>query len=145
MRHSVTRLTDAAACASMFLVTGRGWAVAALAASKSGSAQVEAKRIIEADREPGAWMTTGRTYDLYNDHCGMCHGPSTVGRSVLPDLRYLTPEKHRIVAGILAGAFAPKGMPSFMDILSVPDVDAIHQYIIKRAHDLKKEREEASR
>ncbi|WP_281280182.1 PQQ-dependent dehydrogenase, methanol/ethanol family [Panacagrimonas perspica] len=91
-----------------------------------------------------AMIDKGRA--LYNGHCGMCHGPSTVGSSVLPDLRYLTPDKHQIFAGILAGAFAPQGMPSFMDVLTAPDVDAIHQYIIKRAHDLKKERaEEATR
>jgi quinohemoprotein ethanol dehydrogenase len=83
--------------------------------------------------------TINRGRDLYNANCGMCHGPSALAASVLPDLRYLTPEKHRIFAGILAGAYASKGMPSVMDKLSAADVEAVHQYIIKRAHDAWKE------
>ena len=42
-----------------------------------------------------------------------------------------------IFTGILAGAYASKGMPSVMDKLDPEQVEAIHQYIIKRAHDLK--------
>jgi quinohemoprotein ethanol dehydrogenase len=74
---------------------------------------------------------------LYNGHCGMCHGPNAISGSVLPDLRYMTPETHKIFTGILAGAYASKGMPSVMDKLDPEQVEAIHQYIIKRAHDLK--------
>ncbi|ULQ47631.1 PQQ-dependent dehydrogenase, methanol/ethanol family [Flagellatimonas centrodinii] len=77
----------------------------------------------------------GRT--LYNGHCGMCHGPNAISGSVLPDLRYMTPETHKIFTGILAGAYASKGMPSVMDKLDAEQVEAIHQYIIKRAHDVK--------
>ncbi len=74
---------------------------------------------------------------LYNAHCGMCHGPNAISGSVLPDLRYMTPETHKIFTGILAGAYASKGMPSVMDKLNAEQVQAIHQYIIKRAHDVK--------
>ena len=77
--------------------------------------------------------------ELYNAHCGMCHGPNAISSTVLPDLRYLAPEKHQIFPGILAGALAQRGMPAMMDKLSPEDVEAVHQYIIKRAHDLKKE------
>ena len=77
--------------------------------------------------------------DLYNAHCGMCHGPNAISGSVLPDLRYMTPETHQLFNGILAGAYAAKGMPGVMDKLKPDDVEAIHQYVIKRAHDLKKE------
>ena len=77
----------------------------------------------------------GRT--LYNGHCGMCHGPNAISGSVLPDLRYMTPETHKIFTGILAGAYASKGMPPVMHKLHPDQVEAIHQYIIKRAHDLK--------
>ena len=74
--------------------------------------------------------------DLYNAHCGACHGPSAIAGSVLPDLRYLSAEKHQIFAGILAGAYAERGMPSFSDVLKPEDVDSIHQYLIQRARDL---------
>ncbi|MGQ0530744.1 MAG: PQQ-dependent dehydrogenase, methanol/ethanol family [Panacagrimonas sp.] len=82
-------------------------------------------------------IASGR--ELYNAHCGMCHGPNAISGSVLPDLRYMTPETHQLFTGILAGAYAGKGMPGVMDKLTPADVEAIHQYVIKRAHDLKKE------
>jgi quinohemoprotein ethanol dehydrogenase len=81
-----------------------------------------------------ATIEHGRT--MYNSVCGFCHGVSVIGGGELPDLRYLTPEKHQMFNGIVAGAFAAKGMPSFTDILKPEDIDAIHQYVIKRAHDL---------
>ena len=83
--------------------------------------------------------TIAKGRELYNANCGMCHGPNAISGTVLPDLRYLTPEKHQMFAGILAGAFAQKGMPSVMDKFTAEDVEAVHQYVIKRSHDLKKE------
>lgn len=77
--------------------------------------------------------------EIYNRHCGMCHGPNAIAGSVLPDLRHLSAEKHRIFAGILAGAFSSRGMPSMMDVLTPSDVEAVHGYVIKRAHDLQAE------
>ncbi len=85
-----------------------------------------------------------RGRDLYNGHCGACHGISAIAGSVLPDLRYLTPEKHQLFQGIVAGAFAAKGMPSFTGTLSNEQVEDIHQYVIKRAQDLKADLARAS-
>src|SRR3546814_21158338 len=53
--------------------------------------------------------TVNKGRDLYNGYCGMCHGPNAMSGGVIPDLRYLTPEKHKIFNGILAGAYASKG------------------------------------
>jgi len=93
--------------------------------------------------EPAAFTPepkkVARGRDLYNAHCGMCHGPNAIAGSVLPDLRYMSAEKHGIFAGILAGAYAQKGMPSFMDVLAAEDVDSIHHYLVKRAQDLQGE------
>ncbi|MGQ0501873.1 MAG: PQQ-dependent dehydrogenase, methanol/ethanol family [Panacagrimonas sp.] len=93
--------------------------------------------------EPPAVTANAATIDkgryLYNDNCGVCHGPSAIGGTVLPDLRYMTAEKHTIFAGIVAGAYRERGMPNFMNVLKAEDVDAIHQYLIKRANDLKGE------
>jgi quinohemoprotein ethanol dehydrogenase len=86
-----------------------------------------------------ATIALGR--DLYNGHCGMCHGPSAISGTVLPDLRYLTPEKHEMFMGIVAGAFRDKGMPSFLGTLSTEQIEAVHQYVIKRAVDLQSELE----
>ncbi|MBS0612881.1 MAG: PQQ-dependent dehydrogenase, methanol/ethanol family [Proteobacteria bacterium] len=93
--------------------------------------------------EPPATPLDAKAVDrgriAYNSHCGMCHGPSAIGGGVLPDLRYLTPEKHQIIAGIVAGAYAQKGMPAFMDVLKMDDIEDIHQYLIQRARDLKRD------
>ncbi len=79
-------------------------------------------------------IATGRY--LYNGVCGVCHGISAVSGSVTPDLRYLSPENHKIFAAIVAGARADKGMPSFSHALKPDQVELIHQYLIKRSHDL---------
>ena len=73
---------------------------------------------------------------LYNGMCASCHGPNAVSGGVVPDLRYLTPEKHAQFAGIVAGARMVKGMPSFAAVLQPDDVEAIRQYLIQRSHDL---------
>jgi quinohemoprotein ethanol dehydrogenase len=75
----------------------------------------------------------------FNANCGPCHGLNAVGGGIIPDLRYLTAEKHAIFAGIVAGAKADRGMPSFAGRFSAEEVEGIRQYIIKRAHDLKQE------
>ena len=41
--------------------------------------------------------------------------------------------------GVLAGAYARRGMASFADVLPPPAVEAVHQYLIQRSHDLKTE------
>jgi len=80
--------------------------------------------------------TLGLGRAIYNGYCSVCHGFNAVGGTVLPDLRYLSPEKHQIFAGILAGAYAQRGMPVFIDLLPPEYVEALHQYVIKRAYDL---------
>jgi len=68
---------------------------------------------------------------LYNRFCARCH---VFGPGVLPDLRRLTPEKHRIFADIvLKGALAPAGMGPFDDVMSQADTDAVHAYLIDEA------------
>ena len=68
---------------------------------------------------------------LYNRHCGRCH---FFGRSMLPDLRRMTPTTHVLFTDIvLRGTFAAKGMGSFSDVLSATDVKAIHGYIASEA------------
>nr|WP_312154496.1 PQQ-dependent dehydrogenase, methanol/ethanol family [Pseudomonas sp.] len=76
---------------------------------------------------------------LYDGNCSQCHGIHAVSGGVLPDLRKLTPEKHQMFLGILYGGRVPDGMPSFADALKPEQVEQVHQYLIKRAHDLKGE------
>jgi quinohemoprotein ethanol dehydrogenase len=73
---------------------------------------------------------------LYNRYCMRCH---VFGRGVLPDLRRLDPATHAIFNSIvLGGAYAPKGMGRFDDVLSAADADAIHAYLIDQASQLAK-------
>jgi quinohemoprotein ethanol dehydrogenase len=68
---------------------------------------------------------------LYNRFCSRCH---VLGRGVLPDLRRLTPEKHRLFFDIvLNGILAPLGMGRFDDVLTRSDAQAIHAYIVDQA------------
>lgn len=65
---------------------------------------------------------------LYDTYCNRCHGTS----GLIPDLRYLTPEKHAMIDKIvLEGAFLQRGMPRFDDALDKADVMAIQAHIIE--------------
>ncbi len=71
---------------------------------------------------------------LYNRYCMRCH---VFGRGVLPDLRRLDPATHTIFNSVvLGGAYVPKGMGRFDDVLSAGDADAIHAYLIEQAWQL---------
>jgi quinohemoprotein ethanol dehydrogenase len=72
---------------------------------------------------------------LYNRFCSRCH---LFGIGILPDLRRLDPATHSIFNMIvLNGAYAPKGMGRFDDVLSPADVEAVHAYLIDQAWQLK--------
>ena len=67
--------------------------------------------------------------DLYFANCGFCH--SNQHRSISPDLRRLTPEKHAVFNEIvLKGLLQPNGMPSFGDLLSPLEAEDLHAYLI---------------
>lgn len=82
--------------------------------------------------------------ELYATNCGVCHGLSAFGGGALPDLRYLTGEKHKIFAAFVYGLSSAKGMPSFTGKLDPDQTELIHSYLIKRAHDLKRDLAEAT-
>jgi quinohemoprotein ethanol dehydrogenase len=68
---------------------------------------------------------------LYNRYCSRCH---VFGHSILPDLRRMSPATHGLFEHIvLEGAYAPKGMGHFSDVLTPADADAIHAYITEQA------------
>ncbi len=73
---------------------------------------------------------------LYLTRCFMCHGDAAMAGGVLPDLRKLTPEKHAAWNDfVLRDQTHSLGMPQFQKILTPEQSEAIHQYVIKRAHD----------
>ncbi|HUR41257.1 MAG TPA: PQQ-dependent dehydrogenase, methanol/ethanol family [Verrucomicrobiae bacterium] len=86
---------------------------------------------------PPEVIAVGR--ELFNGVCATCHGLAAIAGGPVPDLRYLTAAKHKMFAPIVAGALSSRGMPSFSDVLPPDAVQAIHQYVIQRSHDLKQE------
>ncbi len=76
----------------------------------------------------------------YRTYCGACHGPYAVSGLLVPDLRYLSPDKRTIFEYIVVdGAFRELGMPSFGDVLTKEDARAIHAYLLQRSYELKEE------
>jgi quinohemoprotein ethanol dehydrogenase len=68
---------------------------------------------------------------LYNRFCSRCH---IFGRGELPDLRRLSPATHSIFYDIvLSGAYAPKGMGRFDDVLSSAEAHQIHAFLVDQA------------
>ena len=77
--------------------------------------------------------------ELFANHCGVCHGLSAISADIIPDLRYLSAEQHKLFLPTIFGVRSPQGMPPFGGILEPPQVENIHQYIIQRSHDLRRE------
>lgn len=79
-------------------------------------------------------LATGKY--LFHGFCASCHGVSAISGSVTPDLRYMKPKVHEVFAAIVSGARADKGMPSYSHLINPEQIELIHQYLIKRGHDL---------
>ena len=71
---------------------------------------------------------------LYNRHCLGCHGSSVKSSYVVPDLRFLSPERHETFADIvLGGTLSARGMPSFANRLTPDELEPLHAYIVEEA------------
>jgi quinohemoprotein ethanol dehydrogenase len=77
-------------------------------------------------------ITKGEHY--YYQYCFVCHGDHAVSGSTVPDLRYMDATTHQAFAGIVMGARADKGMPSFAKYTNMEEINSIHAYLIDRAH-----------
>ena len=90
----------------------------------------------EPPQQSGTADVIARGEILYGQTgCVWCHGVDVEGGSgSVPNLRYLTKEKHAAWdAIVLGGAYQHKGMLSYKDALSAEDSAAIHAYVIDRA------------
>jgi PQQ-dependent dehydrogenase (methanol/ethanol family) len=78
-----------------------------------------------------------RGKQLYADLCMVCHGDGVVGGGVLPDLRYMSAEKHRKWVGIVMGGLHRKnGMVSYASVLKPDDSRAIQAFVIERTYEM---------
>jgi quinohemoprotein ethanol dehydrogenase len=110
-----------------------------IVALKLGGGEVPKPPLVRDDPFPeppareGAPANIAHGGILYNRHCGRCH---TFGRGELPDLRRLSAPTHAIFYEIvLRGAYAPKGMGRFDDVLSPQDARDIHAFLVEQAWD----------
>ncbi|MDP3677181.1 MAG: PQQ-dependent dehydrogenase, methanol/ethanol family [Novosphingobium sp.] len=75
--------------------------------------------------------------DHYARYCSVCHGDAAVAGGLVPDLRRSgsigSPDAFSAV--VLEGALKHNGMVSFSSALNADDVEAIRQYVIKRANE----------
>jgi quinohemoprotein ethanol dehydrogenase len=75
-----------------------------------------------------------RGNQLYHQVCALCHGALARSAGAMPDLRFMTTEKHEAFEAIvLNGILAGTGMASFADILTSEDAERIRQYVISQA------------
>lgn len=79
-------------------------------------------------------LATGKY--LYHAFCAVCHGASAISGTVTPDLRYMKQKEHDEFSAIVAGSRADRGMPALGHLIQPEMMELIHQYIIKRSHDL---------
>jgi quinohemoprotein ethanol dehydrogenase len=76
----------------------------------------------------------GRT--LYAQYCSFCHGGGATSGGSVPDLRHMDAETRQYFVGIVLGGMREeRGMPNFVDRLSIEQANAIHAYLVKRAND----------
>ena len=82
-----------------------------------------------AERDSAQQIAAGEI--LYNRFCSRCH---VFDRGLLPDLRRMSEATNTLFYEIvLRGAFQPKGMARWDDVLSQADAQRIHAYIIDQS------------
>ena len=91
--------------------------------------------------DPPPSLATAATIELgrtkYARYCAVCHAPGAVGSTELPDLRRsgALDNQKAWVQIVHGGALEGNGMASFAKSLSESEVEAIRQYVIKRANE----------
>jgi quinohemoprotein ethanol dehydrogenase len=81
----------------------------------------------------GTAAQVARGEALYAANCALCHGAAA--RGGVKDLRHMMPATHAdFMAIVLEGKLAANGMAGFADLLSREEAEAVHHYLIARAH-----------
>jgi quinohemoprotein ethanol dehydrogenase len=75
---------------------------------------------------------------LYTTYCAVCHaGFGKDHTSGYPDLSRMGPATHEMFNKIvLEGAYSAYGMARFDDLLKPDDVEAIHDFLVRRQADV---------
>jgi alcohol dehydrogenase (cytochrome c)/quinohemoprotein ethanol dehydrogenase len=85
----------------------------------------------------GTEAQTARGADAYGRYCSVCHGDAAIAGALNPDLRRsgALNDASAMKAIVLDGALHENGMVSFKSALSPEDVEAVRQYVIRRANE----------
>lgn len=103
-----------------------------------GNAQLPPLQATEALTEPPPLRATEAQVkqgaELFQNTCALCHGRDAIGG--VKDLRKMSRETHAKFNDIvLGGIYTDKGMASFSDLLTKEQAEAVHGYILARAHE----------
>jgi len=85
----------------------------------------------------GSEAQATRGAQVFGRYCSVCHGDAAIAGALNPDLRRsgaLT-DASAMKAIVIGGALHENGMVSFKSALTAEDVEAIRQYVIKRANE----------
>ena len=89
---------------------------------------------IEAPLPRASAAKINRGRDLYGRHCSHCHGIGLTASGLYPDLQRASRQTHtQWNAIVLGGTRQAGGMPSFADLLTAADAQAIRAYAIDRS------------
>jgi quinohemoprotein ethanol dehydrogenase len=68
---------------------------------------------------------------VYNRYCMACHGFAAASSLIVPDLRYMSAERHEAFEDIVVrGIFQGNGMPPFEGYLKPEEIAPLYGYIV---------------
>ncbi len=100
-----------------------------------------AKRVLDPPPFTGTPQQVALGANIYGRYCAVCHGDAAIAGGLTPDLRHsgalndASAVKGIVVDGLLSPRGGGNGMVSFKSALSADDVEAIRQFLIKRANE----------
>ena len=95
-----------------------------------------AKRMPEPPPRTASADSEYKGNKLYHHNCVYCHGPAAISSPNLKDLRYMDAATHeQFLAIVYGGIHKEEGMPAYDELLTIEQVQDIHAYLIKAAHE----------
>jgi len=84
----------------------------------------------------GSEALIGAGSSLFNRNCALCHGVAAIAGGALPDLRRsaFISSQEAFDSVVLEGALLDKGMPSWAQVVSTEDSEAIRAFIVFMAN-----------
>ena len=96
-----------------------------------------AERVLDPPAFKGTPEQAALGQDRYGQYCSMCHGDAAISGVLNPDLRHsaVIGSPDALKAVVIDGALEHNGMVSFARSIKPEEVEAIRQYLIKRANE----------